>query len=85
MPHNEMMEKELRKVMATKPIPYLLRYISELTDLPVTCELDLQYLSLRVVPRGFDHRISQYIPSHYLLFSLSVSAFVIPDRNVLLL
>ena len=34
-------------------------------------------------PCGSDHRISQYVPSHCLLFSLSVSAFVIPDRNVL--
>lgn len=83
MPHNEMLEKERRKVMAPKPIPYLLRYIIELADLTVTCELHLQHLSLCIVPCGSDHRISQYVPSHCLLFSLSVSAFVIPDRNVL--
>ena len=75
--------KERRKVMASKPIPYLLRYIIELADLTVTCELHLQHLSLCIVPCGSDHRISQYVPSHCLLFSLSVSAFVIPDRNVL--
>ena len=69
--------------MAPKPIPYLLRYIIELADLTVTCELHLQHLSLCIVPCGSDHRISQYVPSHCLLFSLSVSAFVIPDRNVL--
>ena len=69
--------------MASKPIPYLLRYIIELADLTVTCELHLQHLSLCIVPCGSDHRISQYVPSHCLLFSLSVSAFVIPDRNVL--
>ncbi len=78
-----MLEKERRKVMASKPIPYLLRYIIELADLTVTCELHLQHLSLCIVPCGSDHRISQYVPSHCLLFSLSVSAFVIPDRNVL--
>lgn len=83
MPHNEMLEKECRKVMAPKPIPYLLRYIIELADLTVTCELHLQHLSLCIVPCGSDLRISQYVPSHCLLFSLSVSAFVIPDRNVL--
>ena len=83
MPHNEMLEKECRKVMAPKPIPYLLRYIIELADLTVTCELHLQHLSLCIIPCGSDLRISQYVPSHCLLFSLSVSAFVIPDRNVL--
>ena len=69
--------------MAPKPIPYLLRYIIELADLTVTCELHLQHLSLCIVSCGSDLRISQYVPSHCLLFSLSVSAFVIPDRNVL--
>lgn len=69
--------------MAPKPIPYLLRYIIELADLTVTCELHLQHLSLCIIPCGSDLRISQYVPSHCLLFSLSVSAFVIPDRNVL--
>ena len=77
------MEKELRAEITPKSVPDIFRHIFKLPYLTVTCELHLQHLSLCIVPCGSDHRISQYVPSHCLLFSLSVSAFVIPDRNVL--
>ena len=81
--HNKIMEKELRAEITPKSVPDIFRHIFKLPYLTVTCELHLQHLSLCIVPCGSDHRISQYVPSHCLLFSLSVSAFVIPDRNVL--
>ena len=77
------MEKELRAEITPKSVPDIFRHIFKLLYLTVTCELHLQHLSLCIIPCGSDLRISQYVPSHCLLFSLSVSAFVIPDRNVL--
>ena len=83
MSHNEIMEKEFRKMVTPKAIPDILRYIIKLPDLSVVCKFDFQHLLLGIVPGRLDHGICPHVPSHCLLFSLSVSAFVIPDRNVL--
>lgn len=73
MSHNEIMEKEFRKMVTPKAIPDILRYIIKLPDLSVVCKFDFQHLLLGIVPGRLDHGICPHYSLH-LLFSLSHSA-----------
>ena len=70
MSHNEIMEKEFRKMVTPKAIPDILRYIIKLPDLSVVCKFDFQHLLLGIVPGRLDHGICPHYSLH-LLFSLS--------------
>ena len=81
MSHNEIMEKEFRKMVTPKAIPDILRYIIKLPDLSVVCKFDSNICCWASYPAdlimGFAHIIRFIFCSLFLILLI-----VTPDINV---